>query len=44
MIKDQNWTIDGLQGIEIAGSTVGVVGTGSIGKLVAEKFLALGAK
>lgn len=44
VIKTQQWTIDGLQGKEIAGSTVGVVGTGSIGKLVAEKFLALGAK
>ena len=44
VIKEQDWTIDGLQGVEIAGSTVGVVGTGSIGKLVAEKFLALGAK
>ena len=44
VIKDQNWTIDGLQGIEIAGSTVGVVGTGSIGKLVAEKFFGTGSK
>lgn len=44
VIKGQGWSIDGLKGIEIAGSTVGVVGTGSIGRLVAEKFLALGAK
>lgn len=31
-------------GKEIAGSKVGVAGTGSIGKMVAEKFIALGAE
>ncbi len=44
VLKNQQWTIDNLMGKEIKGSTVGVVGTGSIGRLVAEKFIALGAK
>jgi phosphoglycerate dehydrogenase-like enzyme len=44
VIKASNWSIDGLMGIEIKGSTVGVLGTGSIGRLVAEKYAALGAK
>lgn len=44
VLKTGRWTIDGLQGMEIRGSVVGVVGTGSIGRLVAEKYAALGAK
>lgn len=43
VLKDGDWTIEGLKGKEIKGSTVGVVGTGSIGRLVAEKFIELGA-
>ena len=43
-MKEDRWTIDGLMGKEIKGSTVGVVGTGSIGRLSAEKFAALGAE
>lgn len=44
ILKTNQWTIDDLMGKEIVGSTVGVIGTGSIGKLVAEKYMALGAK
>lgn len=44
VLKEDRWTIDGLMGKEIKGSTVGVVGTGSIGRLAAEKFAALGAE
>lgn len=43
VLKDGDWTIEGLMGKEIKGSTVGVVGTGNIGRLVAEKFVELGA-
>lgn len=43
VLKTGNWTIDDLMGLEIKGSTVGVLGTGSIGALVAEKYHALGA-
>ncbi len=44
VLKEDRWTIDDLMGKEIKGSTVGVVGTGSIGRLAAEKFVALGAE
>lgn len=44
VLKEDGWTIEGLLGKEIAGSVVGVAGTGSIGRLVAEKFTALGAR
>lgn len=44
ILKTDNWSIEGLLGMEIRGSVVGVVGTGSIGKLVAEKYAALGAE
>lgn len=43
IVKGGDWTIDNLMGKEIKGSTVGVIGTGSIGRLVAEKFIELGA-
>ncbi|HPX70116.1 MAG TPA: NAD(P)-dependent oxidoreductase [Bacillota bacterium] len=43
IVKSGAWDLSGMEGSEIAGSTVGVVGTGSIGRLVAEKFIALGA-
>lgn len=39
-----SWDQSGLNGFEIAGSTVGILGTGGIGYLVAEKFQALGAQ
>ena len=44
ILKKGEWTIDNLMGLEIRGSTVGVLGTGSIGRLVAEKYAALGAR
>lgn len=43
-VKARRWDLDGLRGREIAGSTVGVIGTGSIGSLVAQKFIGLGAR
>lgn len=43
VLKENRWTIDDLKGLEIKGSTVGVVGTGSIGSLVAEKYAMMGA-
>ena len=43
ILKEKNWTIDGMKGIEISGATYGVAGTGSIGSLVAKKARALGA-
>jgi len=42
-MRDGKWIYDNLEGLEIAGSTIGIVGTGNIGRLVAEKFYALGA-
>ena len=44
VVTSGSWNQDGLMGREIAGCTVGVAGTGSIGRLVAEKFIGLGAK
>ena len=44
IVTSGSWNQDGLMGKEIQGSTVGVIGTGSIGRLVAEKFYNLGAK
>ena len=43
IVKAHGWSMDGLGGQEIAGSTVGVIGTGAIGRLVVEKFFGLGA-
>ena len=42
-MRTGKWTYDNLEGMEIAGSTVGIVGTGNIGRLVSKKFYALGA-
>lgn len=44
VLKSGSWNQDGLQGKEIAGSKVGILGTGSIGALVAEKYHNLGAE
>ena len=44
VLKEKRWSIEGLMGKEIAGCTIGVVGTGNIGRLTAEKFIALGAE
>lgn len=43
VLKAGGWDTAGLGGHEIAGSTVGVIGTGAIGRLVVEKFIGLGA-
>lgn len=43
IVRGNKWTADGCEGLEIAGSKVGVIGTGNIGALVAKKCQALGA-
>lgn len=43
VISAGSWDQNGLMGKEIQGSTVGVIGTGSIGRFVAEKYHNLGA-
>jgi phosphoglycerate dehydrogenase-like enzyme len=43
-MKAKVWDMNGLLGVELASSTVGVVGTGAIGELVARKLSLLGAK
>ena len=43
-MKREVWDMQGLLGGEIAGSTFGIVGTGAIGRLVAEKAAMLGAR
>ncbi|MDR1580117.1 MAG: hypothetical protein LBS35_07150 [Synergistaceae bacterium] len=42
-MKDKIWTLDGMLGRELASSTVGVIGTGAVGALVARKVSLLGA-
>lgn len=44
ILKNHDWYIKGLRCSEIRGATVGVLGTGAIGHLVAEKFCGLGAR
>lgn len=45
MIKrDHSWARETLMGRELGSSTVGIVGLGRIGRLVAERFSAFGAK
>lgn len=44
LIRDGQWNNDDTEGMEIAGSKYGVVGTGNIGALVAKKAKALGAE
>jgi D-3-phosphoglycerate dehydrogenase len=43
-MRARDWRQDGLEGRELKGQTLGVVGTGAIGALVAEKASLLGAK
>lgn len=43
LLKKHTWSTDNLEGIEIEGSTFGVVGTGNIGSIVAKKAHILGA-
>ena len=41
--KKHVWSYENMEGLELAGSAVGVVGTGKIGAMVAQKLHALGA-
>ncbi len=41
-LKEQKWIKSDLKGTELAGKTLGIIGTGRIGSLVAEKATALG--
>jgi phosphoglycerate dehydrogenase-like enzyme len=43
-MKKEIWTSDGLEGGEIEGAIVGVLGTGNIGSKVAKKLVSLGAQ
>ena len=40
----QDFSLSGVQGVELHNMTVGVVGTGRIGRLVAERFAAFGCR
>lgn len=42
--REGDFTLEGLRGFELYGKTLGVVGTGNIGKVVAEMGLGLGMK
>lgn len=44
LIRDGKWNNEDTEGIEISGSKYGIVGTGNIGALVAQKARALGAE
>ncbi len=44
MMREKHWTLAGLRGTEIGNCVFGVVGTGNIGYLVAQKASLLGAK
>jgi D-3-phosphoglycerate dehydrogenase len=41
-IKDQKWDKKNLSGLEISGKSIGLVGVGAVGRLVATKALGLG--
>jgi len=43
-VRDNNFTINGLLGFDIHGKTVGIVGTGKIGKLFAQIMHGFGAR
>ncbi len=42
-VREQNFSLNGLIGFDVFGKTVGIVGTGKIGKLVAQIFRGFGA-
>ncbi|HCX62999.1 MAG TPA: hypothetical protein DHU59_11265 [Clostridiales bacterium] len=42
-LKERKWTQENMEGIEIEGSVLGVIGTGNIGSIVAKKASLLGA-
>jgi D-lactate dehydrogenase len=43
-VREQNFSLKGLVGFDLHGKTVGVAGTGKIGRLVAKIFLGYGCK
>lgn len=43
-IREQNFALDGLVGFDVHGKTVGVIGTGQIGSVVARIFKGLGCE
>ncbi|MCB0421935.1 MAG: 2-hydroxyacid dehydrogenase [Bdellovibrionales bacterium] len=43
-VRELNFTLDGLVGFDLKGKVVGVIGTGKIGKLVAEILAAFGCE
>lgn len=43
-VRDWNFSLDGLVGFDLAGKTVGVVGTGRIGRVAARIFRGFGCK
>lgn len=43
-VREQNFSLQGLVGFDIAGKTVGIVGTGRIGKVTAQIFRGFDAK
>lgn len=44
MMRQQQWSLTGLRGVELSSSVFGVLGTGNIGALVAQKASLLGTK
>lgn len=42
-LKERNWTQENMEGMEIEGAVLGVIGTGNIGSIVAKKASLLGA-
>jgi D-lactate dehydrogenase len=43
-VREHNFSLNGLVGFDVAGKTVGIVGTGKIGKIAAQIFRGFGAK
>src|SRR5688500_17809440 len=43
-VREHNFSLNGLVGFDLHGKTVGIVGTGKIGKITAEIFSGFGAK
>jgi len=43
-VRDMNFTLDGLVGFDMRGKTVGLIGTGKIGKIAGEIFKGFGTR
>ena len=43
-VREQNFSLNGLVGFDLHGKTIGIVGTGAIGKLAASIFLGFGTR